>query len=320
VDVGALLMNAAHSRVYEWENADPSFEVPIAREGAGRVDAVAAVRGDTLVRVDGGVAELGFGIVHAEAEAMVLTRTLRVRNLGTTPSVYSLAPRFLHPDEDADAGVTISVTPDRVSVAPGETATSTVRLDLAPGELKALPLDSTQGLSDEPAFRRQEVDGSIEIVSEPPVEGAEPVGIPFYVLPLPASCADGGVDADRLHLDNPCPQGARLLAYPEIGRDPAEASVPDPVDIVSVGARRGTLPEPEAGGCASVLEFDIATAGPRRLPADTEFRVFMDFDRDGVFDRVGVSFYGADYFGLPAGRWSVQRAPEYRQDHVGTAP
>jgi hypothetical protein len=111
-----------------------------------------------------------------------------------------------------------------------------------------------------------------------------------------------------LTLGNECGVAGEVFAYPETGTDALEPAVPDPMDIVSVGVRRGEYLGP-VPGCRAGIEFDVATAAARLVPADANVQVFLDFDADGAFDKVAFSFYGADHMNAPHGTWYSALAP-----------
>jgi hypothetical protein len=130
-------------------------------------------------------------------------------------------------------------------------------------------------------------------------------------------------DRHAITFANPCAFDGEVEAYVELGTDPTESANPDGLDVVSVGLRNGALDSPDYASCPGFITFAITTEGPRRVPADTEFRVFIDTNGDRRFDRVAFNVYAADEADrLPTGSyagglWYVAHAPLARDTTTG---
>jgi minor extracellular serine protease Vpr len=311
LDIAALLMNYARPDVANWRNDDPDrYGVPIARQGAGSLDVAAAARGTTLVRT-AGIAELGFGLVYASRAAVVQTRSVTVTNLAAEPRTYDLRFRP-RPGAGAHDAVDLRVGPASLTVPAGASATAIVTLTVAPGA-PALQTGPIQAVRSEAAWRAVEADGWLEVGFARLDGEVETVVVPYYALPQPASCVESlGIDEAgvTLELDNQCTEPGRLRTYPEMGSDRAEPAIPGELDIVSVGARLVPAASTRIHSCNSLLEFNIATRSPRRIPAGVEFRVLLDTTADGEFDSVAFNYHGSDvHRGAADGLWLVGLAP-----------
>lgn len=128
----ALVMNTATNDVRSGRATTAQTYGP-ARAGAGRLDVPNAAAGSVIaydaLRPDR--ASVTFGNVEAVGDT-TLTREVAVANRGTTTATYSLAyePRTTIP------GVTYSVAPIALSLAPGETKSATITLSVNPAQMK----------------------------------------------------------------------------------------------------------------------------------------------------------------------------------------
>ncbi len=304
-DISALLLNYADMRIHaEGNNANPL--VGVSRQGAGLVNAYASAMGDTIVRTEGGIAELGFAEVFAGEEPSVTTRKLTIKNIGTAAKTYKLSSSFVAPDEDGNQGVSLAFEPSQVKVEPGQSASVDAMLTADPSKLRSWTLpgqirsDATVSVAN---FQTFEIDGQVHVTevdaAGAPVAGGDVAHVPFSSLPQRASCVDAttkdpivfeGAAAVDHTFANPCFQPGGVANYLRLGTDAVEPHNPGELNIANVGVRWFDFPDrdpnhPETA--LQVVEFAVQTTGARRLPLSTEFHVYFDTDMDGKFDRVG---------------------------------
>jgi hypothetical protein len=198
-----------------------------------------------------------------------------------------------------------------VTVPPGEGFEVTVTARFDPLALREWDLRSHELLWDEGKLARLEIDGWVSVTevsgAGTPVPEGDVAAVPYYEAPRRQSCA-GLSPRQPFHLAgegdiapqgwvNPCPQGADVAPLLLSGEDPAEsatdASWPPKVDIVAVGTSYG-LADPSVPSSPMLLTFAVASAGAASLPLDTEFRVYLDYDKDGSYDEVVFNAYGND--------------------------
>lgn len=103
------------------EEAEYEQPTRILAAGIGRIDARRAVDATLL----SSPAAVSFGLLPRRFQPWTVTRTLRLVNRGTAPE--TLTPKF----SELPAGATLSATPPSVTIAPGESATVELRLELA---------------------------------------------------------------------------------------------------------------------------------------------------------------------------------------------
>jgi len=306
-DVGALIVNNAKAKIHvSGNNTGPL--VGVTRQGAGLVDAFASATTETVVRSDTGVAELGFATVPAADEPVTQTRTLTVHNLGDAAKTYKAGSRFVFPGDDAGKGAQVTVEPAQLTVPAGGSGELTVRLTVSPAQLRPWSLTDTGReitIADVGRFQTLEVDGIVDIAEVDaqgqPVAGGDTAGVPFTSLPQRRSCVGlttttlldlaGGGTVEH-NFGNACAQPGGVATYLHTAHDPSEPATPGKIDITDVGVRwfASANPDPSFPNVRlQVLEFVVHTPGTRRLPLDTEIRLYFDTDRDGKFDRVAFS-------------------------------
>ena len=298
LDISALAMNYASPSIHVTPERIGGEPAPIARQGAGRVDAFRSLRGMTIVRSAHGIAELSFGEVHPAERPVSVTRRLHLRNLGAEPKRYLLDSRLLRPHEDGDRGVTLSFSPGTLTVGPGHVADVNVTLRADPAAVRRpWTLRGTDGIRDEARMILHEVDGWVSVTevdaADAPVAGGDEVLVPFHVLPRASSCAitdpavlgtarlTGPGDRLALQMTNTCLVDATVETFALLGTDPVDDNLPGSLDIQAVGA--AIVRDADNG---DRLEFAVRTRGDRRMPADTDLRIYLDLNRNGRWDRV----------------------------------
>lgn len=303
-DIAALLINHARPDVYEGRN-DTGPRARIARQGAGRLRP--EVLGATaFVRSDRGIAELGFGIVEASTSPTVRGRRLTVHNLTAEPRAFDASFESIVVGESSADAATLTVEPSRVLVPAGGTAVVTVTLSVDPSRLPARGAATGRALADADALPAS-FEGRVALRA---VGDGERLVVPVHALPRGAACV--GVKDDRVagprtvRIGNACAVTGTLRIARLVGRDPAESvagHVSREVDITDVAVRYGPS-DPADPGSPVVVEWHVATAGPRAVPAGARFDVLIDRDQDGAWDQVVTAVHGPDArSGLTAGEW-----------------
>ncbi len=302
-DIGALAINYARPVILP-ETSDPARVVSITRQGAGLVDALASARAGTLLRSDRGLAEIGFGDVFAARQPTSQSRQLTIRNLSDQPKTYALSASFLYPETE-NQGIVLSCHPPTITVAAKATASVEVQLTADPAALGAWTLpdeNRANAMANPGAFAAAEVNGfvvatEVDERGAPVAEGDAP-RVPFHTLPHRASCVRAGTAGPidlrggpaRIAFANPCLQAGGQATYLRIGTDPAEPAYPDKLNITDVGVRwfsSGITDTTHPTVTLDILEFAMRTTGTRRIPYDTQIRVYFDLDLDGKWDKVG---------------------------------
>jgi hypothetical protein len=99
------------------------------------------------------------------------------------------------------------------------------------------------------------------------------------------------------------PGVARVFAH--LGADAVDDALPAPVDLTDLALRYYPA-DPADPESDMIMEFAVRTRGGRRLPQDAEVRVYIDLDRDNVFDELIWSQHAPDFADdLAPGRWIV---------------
>lgn len=324
-DLAALAMNYAHP-VIRLDRNDTGPLVGVTRQGAGRVDALAAAKGSVVVRSDRGLAEFSLGDVNVTDNLSAITRQMTVRNLTDTTKHYRLSSVFAFPDEDAGKGLAVDLPDDILTVEGGDEVPVTVVFNVTPGQLRPWDLAGLDGLSaaKEAAFRTHEIDGYIQLTETDAagaaVDGGEVVGLPFHALPHRRACvrattddpvtlADTTTEVDQRY-EHPCQLPGQMFAAYLGGVDAAESAtagsdMPAPIDIGAVGVNAGVVTASD-GTALPIVQFTLTTHGPRRTPSPLGYFVYIDADLDGAWDRVIFPYpENAANATAPAGRFLV---------------
>jgi len=303
-DVAALLQNHAERTVFEGRS-DSGPRASVARQGAGRVGP-AALAARALVRSDSGIAELGFGVVSVGLGPVERERRLTVRNLAQEPRTFDIA---FEPAAGSGDTASLALSARTLQLAAGGTAEVTVRLSMHHAQLGPRRAPDGTALASAAALP-----GAFEgWLSLDDAAAGERLTVPVQALPRAASCAAvaarGGAPSAGprdVRLGNPCAITATVRAAHLVGVDPAESTagaVPEGLDITDVGVRYGPS-DPEDPSSPLVIEWHVATAGPRAVPAGARFDVLIDRDQDGAWDRVVTGVHGPEArSSAPAGRW-----------------
>ncbi|MFN2252577.1 MAG: PA domain-containing protein, partial [Anaerolineae bacterium] len=323
LDISALAMNYARPVIHITPEETGGSLAPVARQGAGLVDARASASAMTVVRSQRGIAGLSFGNIHttSDVEPYQATKTLTIRNLSDAAKTYRPDYRFAFPESDAGQGVSLSFEPEIITVDPRWTGELEVTLTADPAEMrKVWGLRGFDPVREEAPFTLQEIDGYVSVVevdgNGDEVPGGDKVNVPFHSLPRDHSCVTTGEDnaeftlggpGDKVvqQLSNTCNVDAPVEVFHLGGTDPVDEDVPGALDIIAAGVRTF---QDERGN--TILDFAIHTRGTRRIAQDADARVYFDLNQDGVWDRMAFSRDGVLALGTSDteayGRWFVQ--------------
>lgn len=302
-DIAALAMNYANPVIHRTRNDTGPLE-GVTRQGAGLAQAYQSAVAHTLVRSENGLAELSFGVTHVMgSNATEKTITLRVKNLSDKAATYKLDYSFAFPEQDADAGVSLSMDPDMVTVAGNQTEDVEVTLTADPAAVKEWDVYGAAPIMPEDRFQDQEVDGYVHLTEVDaagmPVAKGDVVGVPFQTLPMRHSCTTAD-SLDAVYLGqtqdqaiamewaNECNNAGRTETFWALGQDEEESAdgdFPATLDVAAVGVRYGDRAFAD-GSASPVLNFGVATFKSSFLAIDSRVSVFIDADKDGTFDFV----------------------------------
>lgn len=180
----ADLMNTADHDVYSGDNQSGPIYGPN-RVGAGRIDAQAAVDNELLVydKDTVGAVSASFGVIAAPITSRTVTqkRTLTVQNTGTAARTVSLSYQAI----TAEPGVSYTVSPSRLTVPAGRSATATVTVTVTPSALRKTidPTESTMSGVGVPRSYLSDASGRV-LVTE---AGKTALRVPVYAAAKPTS-------------------------------------------------------------------------------------------------------------------------------------
>jgi len=327
-DVAAMVMNYATPVITRGRN-DTGPRVGVTRQGAGRAQAYASAVGTTLLRSDSGIAELSFGMFHVLDEDASDERSFVVRNLGDAEKTYAIDWSLAFPEEDADQGIDIALSPaDTITVAANSFEQIDVAVSIDYEALREWNLYSNAALANEATFQNFEVDGYIRLTEVDgegtPVEGGDAVGLPFHAVarnhacvvtdhdePFDLSEEDATVD---VKWENECSEAGVVRTYLALAEDAAESitneDMPAKLDARVVGVKYGTVDG--AQGPADLVVFAVSTAAMRRLPVDADIFIYTDADGDGEPEQIHFPA------GVAGGRWVTVSAAPLMEDDAWT--
>ena len=291
-EVKSLLMNTAETNIYINPATQPGVLAPITLIGGGEVRVNRAVNSTTAAWDDvDQTGSLSFGY-DTVAGSKVITRTVRVRNYGATARTYAITSAFRYADDAASGAVAVTI-PSSIFVPANGSATFDMKLKVNASKLPVWTLNGGSRGGD--GFRLQgvEFDGYLRIA-----DATDSIKMAWQVLPhraaavTPAATSvtlSGG--AGTLGLSNATGAIAgRVDVFSLLG---TSGKVPPPllpgpgdnfavVDLRAVGARLVGI-----GGGSFGVQFAVNTFGARAHPNyPAEFDVYVDNNRDGVFDFV----------------------------------
>ncbi len=270
--IKAAMMNTA---------ADMIQPYPIARVGAGRVDAAAAAETKVVAVGDEGLVSLSYGVVYdgdsdGDGLKVVGGKKITVYNWETTAQTYTVAAMF-HTTSITD-GITFEFDPATVEVPAGGSASVAVTMTMETAKMPA-------GYSRTP----EEVSGYAMLTNT----GDESVlRVPFYFQPRPyteLTMTDSNTvieswltDVVTATFDKTGAIDPDPWAYPVLVTDVNEAEQVDAGDLRMLGMDYGWTSE--TYGPVFVVAF--STYGPWHTmhPYFAGFALYLDVDMDGVTD------------------------------------
>lgn len=194
-EIKAVLMNSAETDV----KTDPFSDLaPISRIGGGEVRVDRALSSPVAIWDDetlqGG---LSFRFEDIADSRVIITRTLRVRNYSDKKVKYNITPTFRFADDAANGAINVRVSPRRVLVQPGRDRVVRVRMTIDGADLRDNVMNSGSGGGSPDLLTVNEYDGYLLFEPTAPTTGAQPVQVPWHVLPRKAA----QVEPDRTSLD-----------------------------------------------------------------------------------------------------------------------
>jgi len=286
-EIKALLMNSAETNIFTNPATLPGVLAPITRIGAGEVRVDRALA-STVAAWDTKdlTGSLSFGYYSA-TESRTFTRSVTVRNYGSTSRTLSISPGFRYADDAASGAVTVKA-PGSVSVRANSSATFKVQLRVDASKLPAWTMNGGSQGGNGPLLQSVEFDGYVTLS-----DGSDSISIPWHVLPQKSSdiypsgttvAAGGSV---TLQNKGAAPGNVSVFSLTGTsGRVPV-STYPDEgdnyavVDLKAVGVR-------QAG---NALQFAIHTFGERAHPNyPAEFDIYIDTNGDGTPDFVAYNF------------------------------
>ncbi|WP_341891827.1 S8 family serine peptidase [Variovorax sp. YR752] len=286
--IKAMLMNSAETTIYTNPALLPGQLAPITRIGAGemRVDRALALSTIAYNR-ESKSAALSFGTVDA-AGPMVISRKLRIENLGKYGRAYSITPSFRFADDQASGAVRVIVRPFTYVSARGYEDID-VKLVIDPRKLPEWTLNGGSQGGNGALLNGPEYDGYLTLSSS-----GEKLTVPWHVLPRKAAAADAelsqrGKPGPSLKLRNFGVETSLYEVFSLAGQSTKipRSEIPGPgsnqavIDLRSVGVRY--LSADVAG--EDLIEFAINTNGRRAHPAyPGGFEVDIDTNGDGEVD------------------------------------
>ncbi len=276
------------------------------RVGAGRIQAELAVDSEVTAYVadDPGAVSVGFGPVEVNGP-MTLTKTVNVTNHGATSQTYAASYDAI----TGVAGISFTVSPSSITVAPGATEQVAVTFRAASRAAVNNTVDPTIGrysVADGPRSSMAEASGRLLLT---PASGTQ-LRVPVYAAPRPVSSLTGG---SQVALDPVTQDATVTLSGAGLGFG-ANGTLDDPVSgITSIGAAfelaasdppAAQCTSPSQGGCwrqpiersadirrvgvmagEEMAYFAIGVDQPWNAPsALTELDVLIDADGDDLED------------------------------------
>ncbi|MFN8422618.1 MAG: S8 family serine peptidase [Anaerolineae bacterium] len=294
LDVLAMLMNYTET-VYQGDNRLKN-PVALARSGSGRVNALRAVRGGTILRA-GTIASVNYGRKQFDSTRELDPVAVKIINVTEQPKRYKISTPYLFADDD-DGAITYSYVSselDRnmITVPARSSKVVTLRTTVDPSKLKKYGAYGgnnvmSRGLTD------AEHDAHVTATEIDAAGNAVPDGdvahVPVYFVPRPVSgihttdpekiLVDKTTGVGPLNLvnDSPVPGKAEIFAH--WATDEKDTTGPG-MNMENVGIRIVRDPQNQR-----IVEFAIQTARRRDIPLETSFRVFLDTNRDGKMDKM----------------------------------
>ena len=194
-EIKALLMNTAETGVHN--DVTGALE-PISRIGAGevRVDralASSVAAWDLSTRLGG----LSFGYADVAGSQRVFRREILLRNYGTGDVTFEPTPTFRNQDDAATGAVVVQVRPSQVTVPAGGASKVYLRMTIDGSLLPANAMSDGADGGNPDLLTFNEFDGYLLFNPVEPTPAAEPIAMPWHVLPRRSAA----VEAERRRLE-----------------------------------------------------------------------------------------------------------------------
>jgi subtilisin family serine protease len=295
-ELKALAMNtAAHDLFLSQSQIPPNYNV--ARQGAGRANLTSASSAAVIAMNDAGDGAVGvsFGAIEVFG-SHTSTKTVKVVNKGAVTETYSVSIQ----NTQSVPGVSYSL-PDgnSVTVAPGETATLRVQLSATAAAMKH-SLDSTMSVTQTPAgggaLARVYLSEQSGYVVLTPSAGPK-LRVPVHAIVRPASAMStvqsglllaGASGTNTLTLTGTQVNSGATAIDDRSVVSVLELAGTSPNITASAGSTRRAADLKAVGVTASSTNvyFGLATHGKWTTLLDIEFDVYIDRNRDGVYETV----------------------------------
>ncbi len=265
------------------------------RMGAGRINIATAIDDEVVAYADaaGGRISINFGAIEA-LDPLTQTRKLVISNKGVQPVTFTLAYSNVNPLP----GVTISLSPSLVSLAPVAGAKVQIDMTVNPAQLQHVK-DPTLAVSQSGLPREwlSEETGLILLTAQ----GTGPdLRVPLYATVRPASAMHGVtytkgqtsvvLSGRDVHGSGSAPiaelseVSALELSY--FQPDPAKTKLTADAELRAAGVNSDYTPAQNF--LSSTLYFGVASKASWTTPTaqDVEFDIYIDTNRDGTADYV----------------------------------
>ena len=299
-EIKAGIMNTADHDLY----LDPGLTGPrydVLRAGAGRIDAIAAVRNDVVAYVvdDPGAVSVSFGVMNVTKPTTV-TKTVRIADKRASGSAQTYALSVQ--DVNALAGATYSLSTSSVTLSPGGRKDVKVTLTVDPSKLvhKADPTITLDPL--EIGIMRDFLTDASALLTATPAPGGTVLRVPLFAAPRPASAMSGGSSV-QVRGTGPLQTGTLTLRGTQVftkGAEKYESEI-SRVSALQLVGESSALPQCEPGistGCWNTS--DEKSADIRYVGFTSDARVVKASGGDPL--SVDAGAYA--YFGIASwGQW-----------------
>jgi subtilisin family serine protease len=266
--IKAAIMNTATTLV------DIGADVP--RQGAGRVDAYAALNTDVVAVGDPNLVSLSWGVIEVTTDTFQDVKTITLYNFSDVDKTLDVIPNFT----SVDTGATLTPSVPQVIVPALGSTSIEVTLDL---DATLLPLNF-------PGM--EEYYGYVTFIG-----AGDNLRVPFYFVPRPYTVLveddsettfDIETGSGYVDLTQSGPQASKLNAYPVFLVDENEVDVLDAGDLRYVGLNYwGIVP---TYGDLLVSVFSMWGPVHTNQSYFSEVNMFIDADQDGNPELVDFNY------------------------------
>jgi len=270
--IKAAMMNTAHDLV------DRS---PVVRQGAGRVDVLAAANAPALAIGDRSLVSLNWGVVPLTSDSPYSSqKSIQVQNLTTSTVTYTVG--WMFGPGSSTSGVSLSLPPQVVVNKAPSSAVVPVTLHIDPTAVSN-------------GFRTlEEYMGYVVFTNTATI--SDVLRVPFYVMPQPYShlaqgTITGTMESKTVDFYHSGPITSSLWAYPAFAYDANQSGVGDEADLRMVGMDYGWTSG--TYGPVFTAAFNVWGSWHTPQPYFAEFDLYLDVDQDGASDLVNFNYnYG----------------------------